>query len=117
MPLLYDGYHTDDQATAGDAPTIGALLTPRFLRLLHHPVGGLLRGVRINDATCDWHPNVPVRLYAARATATPSSRTPGTARRPWPRTALTSPSSTSAPSLTTPPSNGPSLGCWPGSST
>jgi len=66
MPLLYDGYHTDHQATAGDAPTIRALLTPRFLRLLHHPAGGLLRGLRINDATCDWHPNVPVRLYAAR---------------------------------------------------
>ena len=66
MPLLYDGYHTDNQATVGDAPTIRALLTPRFLRLLHHPAGGLLRGLRINDATCDWHPNVPVRLYAAR---------------------------------------------------
>jgi len=66
MPILYDGYHTDNQATVGDAPTIRALLTPRFLRLLHHPAGGLLRGLRINDATCDWHPNVPVRLYAAR---------------------------------------------------
>ena len=108
MPLLYDGYHTDDQATAGDAPTIGALLTPRFLRLLHHPVGGLLRGVRINDATCDWHPNVPVRLYAARGDR---DSVIANAWRPWPRTALTSPSSTSAPSLTTPPSNGPSPGC------
>jgi hypothetical protein len=67
MPVLYDGHHTDAQITAGLAPTIGALLTPQFLRLLHHPVGGLLRGLRINDATCGWHPNVPVRLYAARA--------------------------------------------------
>ena len=66
MPILYDGYHTDQQVTAGDAPTVRALLTPRFLRLLHHPVGALLRGLQINDATCNWHPNVPVRLYAAR---------------------------------------------------
>ena len=66
MPVLYDGYHTDAQIQAGLAPTVRALLTPRFLRLLHHPTAGLLRGMRINDATCDWHPNVPVRLYAAR---------------------------------------------------
>jgi dienelactone hydrolase len=67
MPILYDGYHTDAQIQAGLAPTPRALLTPRFLRLLHHPADALLRGLRINDATCDWHPNVPVRLYAARA--------------------------------------------------
>ena len=67
MPVLYDGYHTDNQIQAGLAPSVGALLTPRFLRLLHHPVGGLLRGLQINDATCGWHPDVPVRLYAARA--------------------------------------------------
>ena len=66
MPILFDGYHADTQVTAGLAPTVRALLTPRFLRLLHHPTGALLRGMRINDATCDWHPNVPVRLYAAR---------------------------------------------------
>jgi hypothetical protein len=66
MPILYDGYHNDQQVTAGLAPTLRALLTPRFLRLLHHPAGGLLRGLQINDATCNWHPNVPVRLYAAR---------------------------------------------------
>ena len=66
MPILFDGYHTDDQVTDGLAPTVGALLTPAFLRLLHHPGGALLRGLRINDATCGWHPDVPVRLYAAR---------------------------------------------------
>ena len=67
MPVLYDGDHTDNQIQAGLAPTVGALLTPRFLRLLHHPAGALLRGLQINDATCGWHPNVPARLYAARA--------------------------------------------------
>ena len=67
MPIVYDGYHTDAQIQAGLAPTPRALLTPRFLRLLHRPAGPLLRGLRINDATCHWHPNVPVRLYAARA--------------------------------------------------
>jgi hypothetical protein len=67
MPILYDGYHTDNQIQAGLAPTASALLTPRFLRLLHRPAGALLRGLRINDATCGWHPDVPVRLYAARA--------------------------------------------------
>ena len=67
MPVLYDGYHTDAQIIAGLAPSPRALLTPRFLRLLHHPAGALLRGLQINDATCGWHPHVPVRLYAARA--------------------------------------------------
>ena len=67
MPVLYDGYHTSSQIDAGRAPTVRALLTPRFLRLLHHPSGALLRGLQINDATCGWHPNVPARLYAARA--------------------------------------------------
>jgi hypothetical protein len=67
MPLLYDGYHTDAQIQAGLAPTLRALLTPGFLRLLHHPAGALLRGLQVNDATCGWHPSVPVRLYAARA--------------------------------------------------
>jgi hypothetical protein len=67
MPILDDGYHTDEQIQAGLAPTVRALLTPRFLRLLHHPAGPLLRGLRINDATCGWQPHVPVRLYAARA--------------------------------------------------
>jgi dienelactone hydrolase len=65
MPIPYDGYHTSDQVTAGDAPTLSALLTPEFLGLLQHPAGALLRGLRINDATCDWQPHVPVRLYAA----------------------------------------------------
>jgi len=64
MPILFDGYHTVAQSDL--APTVRALLTPRTLRLLHHPTGGLLRGLTINDATCGWHPNVPVRLYAAR---------------------------------------------------
>jgi hypothetical protein len=67
MPVLYDGYHTDNQIQAGLAPTLSALLTPSFLRLLRHPAGPLLEGLTINDATCAWHPNVPVRLYAARA--------------------------------------------------
>ena len=67
MPTLFDGYHSDAQIQAGLAPSVRALLTPRFLRLLHHPAGALLRGLRINDATCGWQPHVPVRLYAARA--------------------------------------------------
>ena len=67
MPVLFDGDYTDAQIQAGLAPSPRALLTPGFLRLLRHPAGGLLRSLRINDATCGWHPNVPVRLYAARA--------------------------------------------------
>jgi hypothetical protein len=67
MPILYDGYHTDNQIQAGLAPTLRALLTPKFLRLLHNPAGALLHGLRINDATCGWQPHAPVRLYAARA--------------------------------------------------
>jgi hypothetical protein len=90
MPRLFDGYHTDPQIQAGLAPTVGALLTPAFLRLLHHPADGLLRGLQINDAPCGWHPDVLVRLYAAGPTATPLSPTPGTARPPWPRAAPTS---------------------------
>ena len=67
MPVLFNGYHPYSQIKPGLAPTVRALLTPRFLRVLHHPSGGLLRSLQTNDATCNWYPNVPARLYAARA--------------------------------------------------
>ncbi|MGW3120899.1 alpha/beta hydrolase family protein [Streptomyces sp. NPDC001107] len=61
---LYDGNHEEDDVIKGLAPTLRDLLTPAFRERLRHPSGGLLDAVRAADHTCDWKPDVPVRLYA-----------------------------------------------------
>jgi len=116
-PVLHGGYHTDAQIQAGLAPTAGALLTAQSLRPLHHPAGGLLRGQQINDATCNWHPDVPVRLDAARA-----DRDSVIANAWHCQAALRAhgagvPVIDVGPSTTTTPWNWPCPNCWPGSST
>jgi hypothetical protein len=63
---LYDGRH-DDVAILKRLPQrLDQLFTPAFRARLAHPDGGLAAALRANDTTCDWHPRVPVRLYAAR---------------------------------------------------
>jgi hypothetical protein len=62
---LFDGRHGDPQILAALPAHLGDLLTAAQLQRLQHPTGALLRGLRANDATCDWRPRVPVRLYAA----------------------------------------------------
>ncbi|RPF33118.1 hypothetical protein EDD92_3019 [Streptomyces sp. TLI_185] len=61
---LYDGSHEEDDVIKGLAPSVKDLLTPAFQERLRHPSGGLLDAMRAADHTCDWKPDVPVRLYA-----------------------------------------------------
>ncbi|WP_344406514.1 alpha/beta hydrolase [Streptomyces longisporus] len=61
---LYDGNHEEDDVIKALAPTVKDLLTPASQERLRHPSGGLLEAMRAADHTCDWKPDVPVRLYA-----------------------------------------------------
>src|SRR3954469_11172762 len=62
---LFDGRHGDREILAAMPSNITRLLTPMELERLRRPRGGLLAGLRANDATCRWRPRAPVRLYAA----------------------------------------------------
>ncbi|MBY8342509.1 alpha/beta hydrolase [Streptomyces spinosirectus] len=61
---LFDGSHEEDEVVEGLAPNVRQLLTPGFYERLEHPTGPLLAAMRAADHTCDWKPDVPVRLYA-----------------------------------------------------
>jgi hypothetical protein len=60
---LFDGSHPEGQIFAALPPTLEGLFRPAFLAHLTHPHGALLRALHENDATCDWKPQVPVRLF------------------------------------------------------
>jgi hypothetical protein len=63
---LFDGRH-DDVAILKRLPRhFSQLFTAAFRARLAHPDGAFAAGLRENDATCDWQPRVPVRVYAAR---------------------------------------------------
>ncbi|MFG2795683.1 alpha/beta hydrolase [Streptomyces pseudovenezuelae] len=62
---LLDGSHEQEEVVRGLAPSVAQLLTPAFLERLRHPSGAVLDAMRTADHTCDWKPDVPVRLYAA----------------------------------------------------
>ncbi|MFC3576609.1 alpha/beta hydrolase family protein [Streptomyces yaanensis] len=64
---LYDGKHGEEEIIGSLAPTVKEMLTPAFYERMRHPSGGLLAAMRENDHTCDWKPDVPVRLYAGAA--------------------------------------------------
>ncbi|WP_369237352.1 alpha/beta hydrolase [Streptomyces sp. R21] len=64
---LYDGKHQEEDIFKALPPTLKDMLTPAFYDRLRHPTGGLLAAMRENDHTCDWKPEVPVRLYAGAA--------------------------------------------------
>ena len=61
---LFDGRHEEEDIIRQLAPNVRALLTDDFYRQLTHPAGGFLAALRAGDHTCDWKPDVPVRLYA-----------------------------------------------------
>ena len=64
---LYDGRH-DDVAILKVLPRRPErLFTRAFRARLAHPDGGLLTAMRANDVACQWAPQVPIRVYAARA--------------------------------------------------
>jgi hypothetical protein len=62
---LYDGSRSESDILAALPGTYDALLTPQYLARLQHPTGALLQAMRQNDTSCDWRPDVPVRLYGA----------------------------------------------------
>ncbi|MFF4028258.1 alpha/beta hydrolase [Streptomyces sviceus] len=62
---LLDGSHEQEDVVRGLAPSVKQLLTPAFHERLRHPSGAVLDAMRTADHTCDWKPDVPVRLYAA----------------------------------------------------
>ncbi|WP_330304241.1 MULTISPECIES: alpha/beta hydrolase [unclassified Streptomyces] len=64
---LYDGTHVEEDILSALPPTLKELLTPSFYERLRHPGGGLLDAMRAADHTCDWKPEMPVRLYAGAA--------------------------------------------------
>jgi hypothetical protein len=60
---LFDGRHPDGQILAALPHTLTAMFRPGFLAQLAHPHGALLRALNANDATCDWRPQVSVKLF------------------------------------------------------
>ncbi|MFD8278822.1 alpha/beta hydrolase [Streptomyces solisilvae] len=64
---LFDGRHDEEDVVKGLASSVKRLLTPAFYNRLRHPSGPLLDAMRWADHTCDWKPDVPVRLYAGAA--------------------------------------------------
>ena len=62
---LFDGDHTEEQIGAALPGDYTRLLTPQYLQRLAHPSGALLEAMTQNDTSCEWHPDVPVRLFGA----------------------------------------------------
>ncbi|CAM5387394.1 hypothetical protein SXANM310S_05782 [Streptomyces xanthochromogenes] len=62
---LIDTRHTTEEVLGALPGTVKELLTPGFSARLQRPRGALLDAMRDNDRTCDWKPDVPVRLYTA----------------------------------------------------
>lgn len=63
---LFDGGHSEEDVFKVLPKTVKELLTPGFYERMKHPTGGLKEALKANDGVCDWKPDVPVRLYAAR---------------------------------------------------
>ncbi|HEY8982880.1 MAG TPA: alpha/beta hydrolase [Streptomyces sp.] len=62
---LFDTHHTEEDIVAKLPGSVKQLLTDTFYKRLHHPDGGLLTALKTQDSTCDWKPDVPVRLHTA----------------------------------------------------
>ncbi|MEV4438160.1 alpha/beta hydrolase [Streptomyces sp. NPDC049577] len=62
---LFDTRHKDEDIVRALPPTPKELLTDAFYARLQHPTGVLLDVMRAQDTTCDWKPEVPVRLHAS----------------------------------------------------
>lgn len=60
---LFDTTVPGPQLIQGTPGTIGELLTPQAISLLHDPTGSFADALREADAVCDWTPEAPVRLY------------------------------------------------------
>jgi hypothetical protein len=65
IEALYDGTHPFEEIGPNLPETPAELFTPAFLDQLQHPTGALRDALVVADATCDWAPSVPVRIYHA----------------------------------------------------
>ena len=62
---LLDGHHGGREVLAALPATPEELFTPEFLHRLANPSGALADALAVADGSCDWRPDVPVRLFAA----------------------------------------------------
>lgn len=62
---LFDGNHTGEEIAAALPKTSKELFTEEFLEKVRNPKGELRRKLHALDTTCDWRPNVVVRLFHA----------------------------------------------------
>ncbi|MFE6781989.1 alpha/beta hydrolase [Streptomyces sp. NPDC057680] len=62
---LFDTRHTEEDIVTRLPGSVKELLTDDFYERLSHPTGGLLTALKAQDGTCDWKPDVPVRLHTA----------------------------------------------------
>ncbi|MFF0742570.1 alpha/beta hydrolase [Streptomyces sp. NPDC004111] len=62
---LFDTRHTEEEVVANLPATLKDLLTPAYYERLRHPTGTLRAVIEANDGTCDWKPEVPLRLYTS----------------------------------------------------
>jgi hypothetical protein len=65
IEALFDGTHPFEEIGPKLPATPAELLTPGFLDQLQHPTGALRDELNAADATCDWAPSLPVRIYHA----------------------------------------------------
>jgi hypothetical protein len=65
IEALFDGTHPFEEIEPKLPATPVELFTPAFLDQLQHPTGALREALNAADATCDWAPSVPVRIYHA----------------------------------------------------
>jgi dienelactone hydrolase len=65
VEALFDGTHPFEEIEPNLPATPAELFTPAFLDQLQHPAGALRNALKEADATCDWAPTVPVRIYHA----------------------------------------------------
>ncbi|MFD7549366.1 hypothetical protein [Streptomyces sp. NPDC059816] len=63
VETLFDGHHRSSEVAAALPATSKELFTPEFLDRVRHPTGELRQQLRALDTTCDWRPDVPVRIF------------------------------------------------------
>lgn len=62
---LMDGSHGPREVMTAMPRTLEELFTPEFLAGLRRPGGALADALRVAGASCDWRPDVPVRVFAS----------------------------------------------------
>ncbi|MEU9604955.1 hypothetical protein [Streptomyces sp. NPDC048057] len=63
---LFNGAYEPQEILAKLTPASRDLFTPQFLEKVRNPTGDLARRLRQLDTTCDWRPEVPVRIFHAK---------------------------------------------------